>query len=356
MPLPDSSQTTTRNRDVYSRRGLLGKGAAVALAVPAATSLLASPAGAASRNRTRASAKRIKVTFVGSLRGFPFWNQIQRGAEDAGRDLADLDLKFTAPTTYTGSAQIEKFIRAAVSGKPQGIAIDYFGREYDAVLKKALDQGTVVQFYNNYVAAETAKDPRIRILGDSAVGLNKDAVCFRTAKAFTQFVKPGDEVVFFNQLPGKDEWDRIESAYVAAFQKLGWSKNQIKVFPVGLDPAKNLELIRTYLTAHPGTKGMVCADVNSGGPAVKAKKALGLKTPLLSWNLEPSTFADIKSGAISLNLTQQPYLQSYYAVVALYMKLKYQFLAPPSVDPGTLYITKANATAVEKQYKAGIAG
>jgi ABC-type sugar transport system substrate-binding protein len=193
-------------------------------------------------------------------------------------------------------------------------------------------------------------------LDQQAAALNKPAVVTRSAKAFSKYVKTGDELVFFNQLPGSDEWDRIQEAYVNGLVALGWPKSAVKVFPLTLDPAKNLDLIQSYLTAHPGTKGIICADVIAGGPAVLAKKALGLKTPLMSWNLETSTFDDIRSGAIAVLVNQQPYLQSYYAVVNLYMQLKYGFIAPPNVDPGTLIIDKGNVDSVQKQYKAGLAG
>lgn len=340
----------------FGRGTLLRKTAAVALGVPAVGAMLAADASAARSGRTRTGAGPITITFVGSLLNFPFWNQIQKGAVAAGKDLAGVRLKYTAPSTYTGLAQINNFIKAAVSGRPAGLAVDYRAKEFEPIVKKALGLGIEVAFYNNAAPAETSTDPRIRALADTAAALNKVGVAERSAKAFAKLVKPGDEIVFFNQLPGSDEWDRIQNAYVAAFRSLGWPKSAVKVFPAGLDPAKNFEIIKSYLTAHPGTKGIVCADVIAGGPAAKAKKALGLKTPLLSWNLEPSTFDDIRSGALAISVNQQPYLQSYYCVVALYMKLKYGFLAPPAVDPGTLIIDKTNVAAVEAQYKTGIAG
>lgn len=338
------------------RRSLLAKTTALAIGLPTASAILAADAGAARRESAATDAVALTITFVGSLQNFPFWNQIQKGAVEGGRNLAGVKLKFTAPTTYTGLAQINNFIKAAVSGRPAGLAVDYRAKEFEPVVKQALDRGIKVAFYNNSAPAETAADPRVRKLVDSASALNKVGVCQRSAKAFQKYVKVGDELVFFNQLPGSDEWDRIQDAYVQAFTSLGWPKSAIKIFPAGLDPAKNLEIIQSYLTAHPNTKGIVCADVIAGSPAVKAKQALGLKTPLLSWNLDTPTFADIKNGNIAISVNQQPYLQSYYAVVNLYQQLRYGFIAPPAVDPGTLIIDKSNVAAVEAQYKAGRAG
>jgi len=40
----------------------------------------------------------------------------------------------------------------------------------------------------------------------------------------------------------------------------------------------------------------------------------------------------------------------------MYMILKYGFVAPPYVDPGTLLITAANVAAVQSQFEQGIAG
>lgn len=295
-------------------------------------------------------------TFVGSLAGFPFWNQIELGARNAGTDLTGFKLQWTAPTAWTGTAQIVQFLDAAVATKPQSLAIDYRGPEYDAAIVKALDQGAVVQLYNNFELAAESKDPRIAALAVTSSGLNKNALAKLSATQFSEFVSVGDELVFFNQLPGTPEWDAIQNAYVAGFESLGWKKDQIKPFPCTLDAAENLQIIQSYLTANPGTKGIICADVTAGGPAVKAKEKLGLDLPLITWNLEESTFADVERGAITQNVNQQPYLQSYYAVVNLYNILKYGFVAPPYVDPGTLLITSANVAAVKSQFDQGIAG
>lgn len=147
---------------MFSRRSLVSKAAVAAVGVPAAAGALASIGAAAPRQT-----KRFKVTFVGSLQGFPFWNQIEQGAVDAGRDFdTSIAFKFTAPTTFTGYAQIEQFLQAAVSGRPDGIAVDYRGKTYWKVLKKALDAGIAVQFYNNapFPDEEKGIDPRIGIL------------------------------------------------------------------------------------------------------------------------------------------------------------------------------------------------
>lgn len=298
----------------------------------------------------------VSATFVGSLAGFPFWNQIQLGAESAGKDLSGFELTWTAPTTYTGTAQIVQFAQTAVAANPKAIAVDYVGPEMDAPIIKALDQGTIVQLYNNFAAALKSPDPRVAALAATASGLDKDSLCKYSASEFAKSVAVGDELVFFNQLPGTPEWDGIQNAYIAGFEALGWQREQIKTFPAGQDPAKNLQIIESYLTANPNTKGIICADVISGGPAVKAKAKLGLETPLITWNLEESTFADVESGAITQNVNQQPYLQSYYAVVNLYNILKYGFVAPPFVNPGTLLITKDNVAAVKQQFDEGIAG
>jgi len=354
----DSSSLLNRRSFIVKSAVLAGVGVGLASCSRAEESsepVAATPADTAASEAASTGAS-ISAVFVGSLAGFPFWNQIELGARNAGEDFADLEIQWTAPTTYTGTGQIVQFSEAAVATKPKAVALNYVGPEMDACITTALDQGTAVQLYNNFAAATQSKDPRIAALAITASGLDKDALCKLSATQFAESVAVGDELVFFNQLPGTPEWDGIQNAYIAGFESLGWKKDQIKVNPATLDPAENLQIIESYLTANPNTKGIICADVTSGGPAVKAKEKLGLDLPLITWNLEDSTFADVERGAITQNVNQQPYLQSYFAVANMYMILKYGFVAPPYVDPGTLLITAANVAAVQSQFEQGIAG
>ena len=330
------------HKTLFQGLGLLGGAAAL----PACSDNLREPSSA--------SQGRLRIIMIGTVLSNPFWDMIQKGAAAAGGDLSGVDLTYSAPEEFS-LANLNELIKSAVSAKPDGIAIDYRGKAFEKVTGHALDQGLAVQFYNNYKGLGSS-DPRIVRLSQTAVGLDKLQVARRSARAFMRYVEVGDELVLFNGLPDSPEHLEIQNAYLKVFRETGWAESELMLFPVGLDPAQNFQLMKTYLASHPGTRGIVCWDSPTGSAAARAKRDAGLKIPVMAWNLDPVVIRSIRTGAMNLTLTQQPYLQGFYAVVALYVKLKYGFTEPPFVDPGSLIVDRSNVSQVEQLFRKGIAG
>ena len=337
------------------RRALLRRSLRLGLISPPAVAMLSGcQTGDRHSVQTGASGKRFTISFVGTVLNNPFWDQVQKGATSAGKDLAGVDLTYLAPEDFS-HANINQILKSAVSAKPDGIAIDYRGRMFEEVTRQALDQGAVVQFYNNFKGTDSS-DPRIVRLARTAVGLDKYQAARRTAEAFRQFLSPGEPIVLFNGIPDSPEHLEIQNAYLDVLTEAGWSEAQLEKFPVTLDPAENYQLMKTYLAAHPETAGVICWDSVTGATAARAKSDAGLSIPIMSWNLDNTTIRAIKNGTLNLTLTQQPFIQGYYAVVGLYMKLKFGLNDPPLVDPASLIIDGSNIAEVESLYQAGIAG
>ncbi len=304
---------------------------------------------------TQTEGEMIDIWVVGSVLNNPFWDLIQNGAIAAGESLADANVNYIAPEDFS-LANVNSFIETAVAANPDAILVDYRTAEYEDAVKRALDQGTEVQFYNNYVGGESS-DARIRRLSQTAVGLDKAAAAARSARLYTDYVSPGDKLVLFNSLPDSPEHLEIQNAYIKVFTDAGWSENDLEVVPLpGLDPAPNVEVIRTYLVTNPDTDGIVTWDTTSGTPAALVKADMGSDIPLVMWNLDTTVLEGVKDGNIQLSLTQQPFLQTYYGVISAYIKVKFGFIDPPVIDPGTLIITSENVDEVEALFNAGYAG
>ena len=297
----------------------------------------------------------IDIWVVGSVLNNPFWDLIQDGAIAAGDSLADASVNYIAPEEFA-LANVNNFIETAVAAGPDAILVDYRTAEYEDAVIDALNQGIEVQFYNNYVGGDSS-DARIRRLSQTAVGLDKAAAARRSAQLYTEFVSPGDKLVLFNSLPDSPEHLEIQNAYLTIFADAGWAESDLEVVPLpGLDPAGNVEVIRTYLAANPDTDGIVTWDTTSGTPAALVKSNMGSDIPLVMWNLDATVIEGVKDGNIQLSLTQQPFLQTYYGVISAYIKVKFGFIDPPVIDPGTLIITSENVDEVEALFEAGYAG
>lgn len=304
---------------------------------------------------TQADGDAIQIIVVGSVLNNPFWDLIMNGALAAGDSLADANVEYIAPEEFS-LANVNSFIETAVAQNPDAVLVDYRTAEYEAAVIDALDKGIEVQFYNNYVGKDS-DDARVRRLSGTPVGLDKAAAARRSAELYLEHVSPGDQLVLFNSLPDSPEHLEIQNAYVDVFTDAGWSEGDLDIVALpGLDPAPNFEVIKTYLAANPGTQGIVTWDTTSGTPAAQAKADSGSDVPLVMWNLDQTVIAGVKDGTVQLSLTQQPFLQTYYGVISAYIKVKFGFIDPPVIDPGTLMVTADNVNEVEALFEAGYAG
>jgi simple sugar transport system substrate-binding protein len=304
---------------------------------------------------TQGDGDAIEIWVVGSVLNNPFWDLIQNGSLAAGEALADANVTYIAPEDFS-LANVNEFIVTAVAAEPDAILVDYRTADYEAAVIDALDKGIEVQFYNNYVGKDS-DDPRVRRLSGTPVGLDKAAAARRSAELYLDHVSPGDRLVLFNSLPDSPEHLEIQNAYVEVFTDAGWSESDLDVVALpGLDPAPNFEVIKTYLAANPGTQGIVTWDTTSGTPAAQAKADADSDVPLVMWNLDQTVIEGVKDGNVQLSLTQQPFLQTFYGVISAYIKVKFGFIDPPVIDPGTLMVTADNVDEVEALFEAGYAG
>ncbi|GIT00053.1 MAG: hypothetical protein CM1200mP26_17650 [Acidimicrobiales bacterium] len=74
------------------------------------------------------------------------------------------------------------------------------------------------------------------------------------------------------------------------------------------------------------------------------------------WNLDQTVISGVKDGTVQLSLTQQPFPQTYYAVVSAYLKVKFGLIDPAVIDPGTLIVNRDNVNEVEGLFNAGYVG
>jgi simple sugar transport system substrate-binding protein len=91
----------------------------------------------------------------------------------------------------------------------------------------------------------------------------------------------------------------------------------------------------TYLIANPDAKAIISVDANTQSHGVVIRN-LGLEGKVISggWDLVPTTIENIKDGYTKFVIDQQPYVQGFYPVMALYLYHKYG-IAPANMDSGS---------------------
>ena len=100
----------------------------------------------------------VKIALVVKSLGNGFFDAANKGAQEAAKELGDVEIIYTGPTTATAEGQIE-VINSLIAQKVNAIAIS--ANDADALvpaLKKAMERGIKVISWDSGVA----KDGRIR--------------------------------------------------------------------------------------------------------------------------------------------------------------------------------------------------
>jgi rhamnose transport system substrate-binding protein len=101
-----------------------------------------------------AHAENKKIALVVKALGIGFFDAAHKGAEEAAKELGDVDIIYTGPTDTTAEGQIE-VINSLIAQKVDAIAIS--ANDKDAlvpVLKKAMQRGITVISFDSGVAPE----------------------------------------------------------------------------------------------------------------------------------------------------------------------------------------------------------
>jgi len=326
---------------VTRRRLLAGTG--LASASLAASALLAAcgkdngPAAGAVGNFPQTPA--WKFNFVCHVTTNPFFVPTQYGAEDASKLLG---------TTYqwTGSvnsvvAEMVDACNTAITSKADGLALAVVDKDaFRAPVDRALDAGMPVVSYNADGAREDVGTNRLAYIGQ---GLYESGYALGQ-RALAQ-ISSGD-VAAFIATPGQlNIQPRIDGAQ-QAFKDSGKPINFTSV-ATNADITQGLSIIDAYVQGHQNVAGLLAVDAGStqsvGQTVGKYKlRDKGLKVAG-GFDLVPETLASIKAGDLDYTIDQQPYLQGFLPVLALYLyKVSGGLMFPSQTNTGLLFVTKDN--------------
>jgi simple sugar transport system substrate-binding protein len=332
----------TLNLNPVTRRRLL-QGTGLASASLAATALLAAckdqPVAAAGAAGNFPKTPNWKFVFVCHVTTNPFFTPTQYGAEDASK-LLGTSFQWTGSVNSVVAEMVDA-TNTAVSGKADGIALAVVDKAaFRAPVDKALDAGIPVVSYNADGARDDPGTSRLAYIGQ---GLYESGYALGQ-RALTK-IASGD-VAGFIATPGQlNIQPRIDGAQ-QAFKDSGRPINFTPV-ATNADVTQGLSIIDAYVQGHPNLKGLLAVDAGSTQSVgqVVAKYKLRDKGLQVAggFDLVPETLNSVKSGDLDYTIDQQPYLQGFLPVIALYLyKLSGGLIFPTQTNTGLLFVTKSN--------------
>jgi simple sugar transport system substrate-binding protein len=340
-PKVEEAVETLDLNPVTRRRLIAGTG--LASASLAATALL----GACGKDTTQATGAsgnfpktpKWKFVFVCHVTTNPFFTPTQYGAEDACK-LLGTDFQWTGSKDSI-VAEMVNATRTAISAKADGLAIAVVDKDaFRAPVDQALDAGIPVVSYNADGSRDNPGTNRLAYIGQ---GLYESG--YALGQRALQQISSG-EVAGFIATPGQlNIQPRIDGA-AQAFKDSG---KPITFTPVATnaDVTKGLSIIDAYAQGHSNLAGMLAVDAGStqavGQTVGKySMRGKGLKVAG-GFDLVPETLNGIKAGNLDYTIDQQPYLQGFLPVLALYFfKLSGGLLFPCQTNTGLLFVTKDN--------------
>jgi len=348
-PKVDEAIQTLNMKDGPTRRKLL-TGTGLVSATAAASALLAACSSTSSSGSSSSTASSAagnfpstppwKFAFVNHVTTNPFFVPTQYGFQDAAALLG------IPKPSWTGSdkANIPDMVsatNAAISAKANGIALAVVSSTaFKAPVANAMNDGIPVVSYN---ADGNVGDPgtnRLAYIGQDL---------FVSGQALGQRIVAGmpngGDAVGFIATPGQAN---IQPRIDGATQAIKTSGKNINFKPVtsgALLPQENTT-INAYILAHKSTlKGIFAVDAGSTQTVGQMIKKYSLQGKVASggFDLNPPTLQYIQGGSLDFTIDQQPYLQGFLPVLALYLfNLSGGLVAPVETNTGLTFVTKAN--------------
>jgi simple sugar transport system substrate-binding protein len=273
-----------------------------------------------------------------------FAQPLKAGAEQAGKDTG-MKVIFDGPVNWNLDQQVS-IIENYITKKVDGLVLAPLSYEViDPIIKKALDAGIPVVTFNT----DSPSSKRIAYFGQDVYAVAKEQ-----AKMIAALMKEKGTVLITScdaAAPWSQERERGNRDGFKAFPG-------IKVIP-NICNAKGDEqvtyaAIENAIASNPNITAIASLDAVTT-PAVGRyilRNGLAGKIIQVGHDLMPETLDNIKAGATTATLSQNPFAQGYEPVKAIY-----EFLINgkelKSLDTGAVKVDKSNVEEYIKRLEAG---
>jgi simple sugar transport system substrate-binding protein len=237
--------------------------------------------------------------------GDTFWDKIKAGAQQAASNYG-IDLKYSNDPDPAKQATL---IQNAVDSKVDGIATTLATPDaLAASVKDARDAGIPVVAFNSGI------DQYLETGAQMYFGSDENLAGTTAGKRIAD--DGGKNVLCVIQAAGSVALEARCAGVKSAVP--GTTNIQVN----GADDSAVVSSLQAKLTEDPSIDYIVTLGAPIALDALQAMDAAGSDAKLVTFDLNADAAQDIADGKIEFSIDQQPYVQGYMAVTALYLNLK----------------------------------
>lgn len=287
--------------------------------------------------------KDIDITVIYHDTGIEFAQVIKAGALAAGKELG-INVEFVGPIGIKVDEEVA-FIENAITKKVEGLAISNVnGEALNPVIDKAMAANIPVVTFNS----EAPGSKRIAFFGQDLVSSGKAAAESLVKAMGTE----GPVLIITGEAAASWSQDRENGARTELAKYPGIKV--VNTISTGWEEQAQYAAIENAIRANPDLKGIISLDAATTPATGRALHRVERATKIhhVGFDLIPETLDNVKAGVTDAALSQNPYMQGYLPVKALF-----EFIttgkAIESVDTGILQVDQTNIDEYLEKLKKG---
>ena len=274
-----------------------------------------------------------------------YWSVVKNGMMAAAAALK-VTVDYQAPATFD-VVKMGQMIEAATASHPDGLVVSIpDATALEGPIEAAKASGIPV------IVIDTGEDQVQPWKLDLFVGGGSEYD--NGVKAGTLMGSAGvKDAVCVNHEVGNVSQDQRCQGLADGLAKTG---GKSAVVAVTLDPTDATRRVEGYLTAHPGTDGMMLLGTTLAGPILTMFDERGYagRIRLGTFDISPEVLDALLQDKMMFGIDNQQYLMGYLPVVLLAGKAMYGTLPQAPIRTGPSFVTKAEAGAVKTLADQGI--
>jgi simple sugar transport system substrate-binding protein len=279
---------------------------ATALLCAAALSACSSKGGASSAGGDSGTAKRYTIAMVTHEQpGDSFWDKIRAGAQAAAKQ-ENVDLKYS---NNNDAGQQATLVQNAIDSHVDGLAVTLaFADQVGPAAAKAVQAGIPTVAFNSGISDYQKYGIKMYF------GSDEDLAGQSAGQRIAQSGSTGKAICVV-----QEQGSVALEARCAGVKKTYPNTENLQVN--GADLPSVQQTIGAKLQQDPSISYIVTLGAPYALAALQAKQGVNSQAKVVTFDLNADVAKDIQNGSMEFSIDQQPYVQGYMAVTALWLNL-----------------------------------